>query len=205
MNKKDNFRFQTWQQSTDYSCGAACLMVALNELINFEMSKEIEIKIWKQVHTLCYQGSLPGYICIYAKNFGIETEIYYFPSKIKQILKNIPSFYSNLYRLLLFVNWTVLIKAKFKKIKINRLNKENNDLDLISNKLLNNKFYRIISVIEVENYELHYILLRADQNQNIVVMNPAYGFNEIYDYEEIKKYQDSSIGFHILLRLPRAD
>lgn len=196
--------FGVWQQTTDYTCGPSCLMVALNELLDFEISEANEMGIWKQVHPFCYHGSLPGYLAIYACKKGLEAEIYYCPSRIARMLRQVPRPLRWFYRFLLFVNRCASFRAALKGIEIHRLQDAENDLRLVLNRVRADDSCRALSVIGVEDNELHYILLRTCEDQNVGLMDPAYGTNSILSCRDfVANYGLAHLGFHVLLRRAR--
>lgn len=195
--------YSNWQQTQEYTCGAASLMVAMHELIESDISETKEMEIWNYVHPFCYSGSMPGYLAIYAqKTKKLQAKIFHSPARCSQLLNRLPLAFRCLYKMLLLINAWSLWCAKSHKVNIQELQGDdqmNTILDLAKSQ----KDSRILVVIEVEEYELHYILLRHMSKDSFLIMDPAFGENMTLSRQVfMDNYKHADVGFYLLLAKP---
>lgn len=77
--KLKNMKF--YRQTTEFTCGPSCLMMAMNSLNpKIKMSQSLEIKIWREATTIFmlkgHGGCGPRGLAIFAKKMGFKSEIY---------------------------------------------------------------------------------------------------------------------------------
>ncbi len=195
----NNSKISSWQQTRMYTCGAAALMTALNELNGYQMSEKEEIRIWWKIHPFYYLGSMPGLVGIFAKKQGLNVEIHYSPDNIKNLLKQLPFINRLMYKILLLMNRMYFFRASLRGICSKKHDGYCDDISLIKDNLSSKKGCRILSVIQVEDWEVHYVLFRLNSAGEIVVMDPATGRN--YDLEDAldRGSEYRFTGIHIVL------
>lgn len=173
-------RFASWEQRNDSSCGAACLMVALNELIDYEMTEENEMSIWKTVRLAEYQGSMPGPMGEVSIKHGLQAEVVMCRSWIQRSLDRIPPQEKAEYTSLLKALDEGLQRAERAGVKVTNVEPYGDFVDHLCSRLRESQNCRVLAAIEVENSELHWVLLRSRRDDVVSVMDPAEGDNDDY-------------------------
>ena len=178
-------RFACWEQTDECSCGAASLMVALNELTDLEMSDETEMSIWKTVRCPVYRGSMPGPMGRAAIKHGVKAEVLMCRSWIQRSLESLPPLEKVQYTLVLKAVNAGLWRARQAGVKVTYVEEYDDFVAHIRDRLRDHGDCRVLSAIEVADSELHWVLLRSGNHGVVSVMDPAGGDNTDYSMEHI--------------------
>ncbi len=182
----------SYAQSREYTCGAAALMVALHELGCSELSETQELRIWRDAHPRLYTGSLPAKLAKFAQRQGCAARLLVWRSRLDEFLRRCPFLWRLYYRY-------VLACERFAELSVAPDTCEAPS-DVLRH-LAKRPTARLLALVEVEGYELHYVLARICDG-GLWVLDPACGSNQRFEPDEL------TLGHHLagyFILIDRAD
>lgn len=190
-----------WKQSMDWSCGPACLLVALNEFIHLEISEPNEHRIWLDVRFRIYWGSLaPSLADHVRRQYGLGSMIYVHEAEKELFLRTSPPDRQERYDWYLAENLRENEALRAQGLPVITLPPHQPAFLAMVEALLANHDIKVIPMIRDDDGILHYVLLRANEQQRIVVMDPDSGLNREWGVREfLADYQGRVTGLYVVL------
>ncbi len=164
----------SYAQSRDYTCGAAALMVALHELGRGELSEEQELRIWRYAHPLLYAGSLPAKLAKFARRQGCDARLLVWRSKLNELLRRCPFHWRLYYR---------YVSASERLAELGMPAEPCEGASEALRRLTERPGARMLALVEVDGYELHYVLARMCDG-GLWVLDPAVGSNQRFEPDD---------------------
>lgn len=187
-NNQKEYPIFSYAQTEDYTCGAACLITALSEFGIGALSKEHEMEVWDSAHPPFYDGCLPALLAKYARAKGCRCRLFVNSKRIKSKLKTVPFWIKVFYRYLLMIEKWHEFKIPTSPCK---------DIYQVMEQFYLFKDSRLLFVIQVEDYDLHYLLVRLKLDQ-MWLMDPSDGENRVITLDQINREYDD-VGYYLFI------
>ncbi|MCX7818531.1 MAG: peptidase C39 family protein [Kiritimatiellae bacterium] len=181
-------RIVGYAQQRDFTCGAACLMVALHELGRGELSEQRELDIWRAAHPPFYTGCLPAALARRARHEGCDATLLVEPTAFRSQLQRCPPGLRLFYRYLLAVE-----RLLERGLTVERIREPAEPL----RRLIGRPGARMLLLVEVEDHDLHYLLVRRNDN-DLVVLDPADGRNTRRPLQS-ELLPDNATGYYLFI------
>lgn len=159
-----------YQQSTDFTCDPACLMMALKYFFpRIKLSRELELDIWRESYGIGIPGCMPQGLACSALTMGLNATLICKKEKILEISKKIAQGENK--KIALFTSKLLFEKAKMKGMNIIDKAPDLNDIE----KALKNKEIPLVMINMILLHKQdspHWIVVSGIDKKNICINDP---------------------------------
>ncbi len=156
-----------YQQSTEFTCDPACLMMALKYFCFFEFSKALEFDIWREAYGIGIPGCMPQGLAVSALARGLKAELICKKENIIQISEKLAKGEDR--EIALFTS-----KRLFEKAKEMKLIDKNPELKDIEEVILNNRIPIVMIHMKLlHNIDSpHWVIVTGFSKDNLWINDP---------------------------------